>query len=72
MRHVLPSRRMCAAENPHVDRECLHPCDNVGDLLYSFFDELAKNCRQDMFAASLPGPSSCHLDGRRYQQIALT
>ena len=37
MRRVLPSRRMCAAENPHVDRECLHPCDNVGDLLYSFF-----------------------------------
>ena len=39
MRQVLPSRRMCAAENPHSDRECLHPCDNVGDILYPF-DEL--------------------------------
>ena len=31
-----PARRMCAAKNPHVDRECLHPCDNVSDLLYPF------------------------------------
>lgn len=31
------NRRMQAAENPHVDCNCLHsPVDNVSDLLYPF------------------------------------
>ena len=36
LRHALPSRRVWAAGYPHVDRECLHPCHNVSDLLYLF------------------------------------
>ena len=36
LRHVLPSGRVCATENPHVDHEGFHPCYNVSDLLYPF------------------------------------
>ena len=61
----------CAQRKIHTVNASTHVTMSVISYI-RFFDELAKNCRQDMFAAPLPGPSSFRLDGRRYQQIALT